>query len=219
MVFLWVNTETYSCKLNHKFYLLNSIFWFKDSQSELESGLEKQDLRTKPKLQWGNWHSSLNSSVYSGPRKTSISATKAKASTVPSAKNKIKWNLQDVFSTYFSLLNDKSWVYLIGSTYIVFVLSSSNGNEISLFNTEMIFKKNQKSSGCRNIMQNDIPGGSVSGKESACQCRRRGFDPWVWKILWRRKWQPNSVFLPGESHGQRSLGVYSPLDFKSVRHD
>ena len=30
---------------------------------------------------------------------------------------------------------------------------------------------------------------------------------WVGKILWRREWQPSSVFLPGESHGQRSLGA------------
>ena len=37
-----------------------------------------------------------------------------------------------------------------------------------------------------------------------------GFDPWVEKILWRRKWQPTPVFLPGKSHGQRSLGGYSP---------
>ena len=36
------------------------------------------------------------------------------------------------------------------------------------------------------------------------------FDPWVRKMPWRRKWQPTSVFLPGKSHGQRSLGVYSP---------
>ena len=44
-----------------------------------------------------------------------------------------------------------------------------------------------------------------SGKESACQCRRPGFDPWVGKIPWRRKWKPTPVFLLGESHGQRSL--------------
>ena len=51
-----------------------------------------------------------------------------------------------------------------------------------------------------------FPGGS-SGKEPACQCRRRYslFDPWVRKIPWRRAWQPSPVFLPGESHGQRSL--------------
>ena len=35
-------------------------------------------------------------------------------------------------------------------------------------------------------------------------------DPWVGKIPWRRVWQPTPVFLPGESHGQRSLGGYSP---------
>ena len=51
-----------------------------------------------------------------------------------------------------------------------------------------------------------FPGGSVV-KESACQCRRRGFDPWVRKIPWRRKSSP--VFLPGKSHGQRSLVGYS----------
>ena len=37
-----------------------------------------------------------------------------------------------------------------------------------------------------------------------------GFDPWVGKILWRRKWQPTPVFLPGESPGWRSLVGYSP---------
>ena len=37
-----------------------------------------------------------------------------------------------------------------------------------------------------------------------------GFDPWVGKIPWRMAWQPTPVFLPGESHGQRSLAGYSP---------
>ena len=36
----------------------------------------------------------------------------------------------------------------------------------------------------------------LSGKESACQCRRHGFNPWVGKIPWRRKWQLTLVFLP-----------------------
>ena len=35
--------------------------------------------------------------------------------------------------------------------------------------------------------------------------QRHGFDPWVWKIFWSRKWQPTPVFLPGKFHGQRSL--------------
>ena len=58
----------------------------------------------------------------------------------------------------------------------------------------------------------EFPGGA-NGKEPACQCRRRkrrGFDPWVWKIPWRRAWQLTPVFLPGESHGQRGLAGYSP---------
>ena len=36
-----------------------------------------------------------------------------------------------------------------------------------------------------------------------------GFDPWVGKIPWRRAWQRTPVFLPGESHGQRSLAGHS----------
>ena len=78
-----------------------------------------------------------------------------------------------------------------------------------------------------------LPGGT-SGEEPACQLRRRGehagqnfsssrssasslirgikagFDPWVGKIPWRRAWPPTPVFLPGESHEQRSLPGYSP---------
>ena len=50
----------------------------------------------------------------------------------------------------------------------------------------------------------------LSGKESACQCKRCGFNPWSRKIPWRRTWQPTPVFLPGKSHGQRSLAGYSP---------
>ena len=45
--------------------------------------------------------------------------------------------------------------------------------------------------------------------------RRHRCSPWVRKIPWRRKWQPTPVFLPGESHGQRSLVGYSPWITKS----
>jgi len=37
-----------------------------------------------------------------------------------------------------------------------------------------------------------------SGKETACQCKRYSFDPWVGKIPWRKKWQPTPVSLPGK---------------------
>ena len=56
--------------------------------------------------------------------------------------------------------------------------------------------------------------GFLGGKETACQCRRWGLDPWVRKILWSRTWQPTPVFLPGEFHGQRSLAGYSPWGHK-----
>ena len=63
----------------------------------------------------------------------------------------------------------------------------------------------------------------ATGKEPTCQCwrcKRHGFNTWVGKIPWRRKWQPTSVLLSGEFHGQKSLAGYSPrvrkeLDMKS----
>ena len=59
----------------------------------------------------------------------------------------------------------------------------------------------------------------LSGKESACQYRRHkrhGFKPWVGKIPWRKERQLTAVFLPGKSHGQRNLAVYSPWYLKRV---
>ena len=59
--------------------------------------------------------------------------------------------------------------------------------------------------------------GVSSGKESACQCRRgkrQGFNSWVWKISWRRKWQLIPVDLLGKFHGRRRLVVYSPQSRK-----
>ena len=61
-----------------------------------------------------------------------------------------------------------------------------------------------------------FPSGT-SGKEPACQCwrhKRCGFNPWVGKIPWNRKWQPTPVFLPEESHGQRNLLDNSPWGHK-----
>ena len=56
----------------------------------------------------------------------------------------------------------------------------------------------------------------LSGKESTWQCRRYGFDPWVGKIPWKRKWQPTPVFLPGKSHGQWSLAGCSLWGYKEL---
>ena len=42
------------------------------------------------------------------------------------------------------------------------------------------------------------------------------FNYWVGKFSWKRKWQPNPVFFPGEFHGQRSLASYSPRGLKEL---
>ena len=66
-----------------------------------------------------------------------------------------------------------------------------------------------------------FPGGA-SGRESTCQCRRLKrprFNPWVGKITRRREWQPAAIFLPGKSHGQRSLAGYSPCGLQGIGHD
>jgi len=83
---------------------------------------------------------------------------------------------------------------------------STNGNSWWLFKSLSILIGNGR-----------LPRG-CSDKESACQYRRHkthGFDPWVRKIPWRRKWHPTSV-LPGESCGQRSLTCYSPWGCKEL---
>ena len=59
----------------------------------------------------------------------------------------------------------------------------------------------------------------VAQSESICpQCGTAGFNSWVGKFPWRRKWQLTSVFLPGESHRQRSLAGYSSWD-RRVGHN
>ena len=61
-----------------------------------------------------------------------------------------------------------------------------------------------------------FPAGS-DGKASAW-CGRPGFDPWVGKIPWGRKWQPIPVLLPGKFHGRRRMIGYSPRGHR-VGHD
>ena len=61
-----------------------------------------------------------------------------------------------------------------------------------------------------------FPAGA-SGEEPTWQrrrCKRPRFDPRAEKIPWSRAQQPTPVFLPGESHGQRSLVGYSPWNTK-----
>ena len=52
-------------------------------------------------------------------------------------------------------------------------------------------------------------------RRSVCNAGDLGLIPGLGRFPWKRKWQPTSVFLPGESHGQRSLAGYSPWGRKS----
>ena len=56
--------------------------------------------------------------------------------------------------------------------------------------------------------------GGLDGKASACNAGGPRFDPWVGKILWRRKWQPTPVLLPRKPHGWRSVVGYRPWGHK-----
>ena len=62
--------------------------------------------------------------------------------------------------------------------------------------------------------------GCCSGKESACQCRRHRrprFDPWVGKILWRRKWKPTPIFFPGKFPWTEEPGGLQSIGFTKSR--
>ena len=99
--------------------------------------------------------------------------------------------------------------------------SCSNRHEVSSVNAEEIScEKRHPVNNFRSLVSNAlrIPRW-LSGKEPTCRCkryRRCGFDPWIGKISWRRKWQPNAIFLPGKSHGQRNLVGYSPWGHKEL---
>ena len=55
-----------------------------------------------------------------------------------------------------------------------------------------------------------IPGSSVVKNPPANEgdINRGRFNPYVGKIPWRRVWKPTPIFLPAESHGERSLVGY-----------
>ena len=66
------------------------------------------------------------------------------------------------------------------------------------------------------VVDGDYGGGHVGGSvvKNLPDKQETWFHPWVGKIPRRREWQPAPVFLPGKSHGQRSLVGYSPWGCK-----
>ena len=65
------------------------------------------------------------------------------------------------------------------------------------------------------ILRRNFPDGS-DGKASAYKAGDLGSIPWVGKILWRRKWQPTPVLLPGKSRGWRTMVGYSSWGRKEL---
>ena len=106
------------------------------------------------------------------------------------------------------------------NNYLLFFCCCLKKNlEINITGRKILGKDGRfkKFSFLRNTLSCTGPPRWLSRKEYTCHCRRckrYGFDPWIGKIPWRRKWQPTPVFLPGESHGQRSLKGNSPWGCK-----
>ena len=96
----------------------------------------------------------------------------------------------------------------------VFFSGLSSWNKLSVYRAGILEPKT-------NPVSRGFPGGSgVKNLPAKPEIpRRRGLDPWVRKIPWRKKWEPAPVFLPGKSHGQRSLVGYSPWGHKTVGHN
>ena len=71
---------------------------------------------------------------------------------------------------------------------------------------------------CITKNQAGFPGGSVvkNPHANAGDAGGLGLIPGVRRIPWRRKWKPTPGFLPGKSHGQRTLASYSPWACKDL---
>ena len=97
------------------------------------------------------------------------------------------------------------WHLLLSIRFSNFIHVAAFINALLLFFKSLIFIVDQYSTV-------GFPGGSVVKNLLAKQemHKRLGFNPWVGKIPWGRKWQPTPAFLSEKSHGQRRLVSYSP---------
>ena len=93
---------------------------------------------------------------------------------------------------------------------------------IKYFSASIKKKKKNTGVGCHFLLQEIFPtqGSNLSllhCRQTLCHLSHQGtpgFNPWVGKISWRRKWQSTPAFLPGESHRQKSLVSPSPRGCK-----
>ena len=123
-----------------------------------------------------------------------------------------EWDCWIIRQLYFQFLEEFPYCFPQWLPQFAFPSTVQEG---SLFSTSSL------ASICRYFNANHSEQGLprwLNGKESTCKSRRCRFDPWVGKISQRRKWQHIPVFLPGKSHGQRSLADYIPWDCR-VRHE
>ena len=81
---------------------------------------------------------------------------------------------------------------------------------------DIVFSKIEDQAYLTKVIKGFPSGSVVKNPPAVRELRRHGFDPWVGKTPWRRAWQPTPVFLPGKSHGQRSLVSYSLWDLKEL---
>ena len=113
----------------------------------------------------------------------------------------ITWN----YLLGFKFISKINWDCLSGNS----TLNNNNKRTFILFIIYPNYHNNQINSYCYWASL------WLSGKESACNAGDLGSIPGSGRSAWRRKWQHTPVFLPGESHGQRSLVGYSLCVTKS----
>ena len=120
--------------------------------------------------------------------------------TIKLSKKPAWWFTKGRNTVLNSLLNKPPWSFLSKEPKSSKVLQNFPVGHVGTWFIQQTFAGHRSLNGLLRIykMDSNIPS------------RRPGFDSWVGKISCRRAWQPTPIFLPGESHGRRSLEGYSP---------
>ena len=147
----------------------------------------------------------------SNPRENGHKRTKAKGNPKPQGQSLYIWRHGVFF--FFNISCSENTQY--ENNQVSLEGSFSRGARKSVISLSCLYGNILKPDPCCLKLEGILwfPGGSDS--KECLQCGWPEFDPWVGKISWR-KWQPTSVFLPGKSHGQRSLMGYSPWGRKEL---